>query len=121
MAVILHKLKRNLTIVLTLLWCLNVTCTAAYSRKEEKLLDSLIDRIMYAIDKPLIRDKYEIYSGISLRQDISPNYRLAKSTNRSAESAFDRMEEFARTHRIDIDLSKLIPISRSMSTGKYDY
>ena len=82
------------------------------------MLDSLIDRIMYVIDKPLTRDKYELISGITLRQDAPPTYRLAKNTNRSLESAFDKVEEFARTHRIDIDLHKLLPISRSISSGK---
>lgn len=121
MAVIRHKLKRSLTIVLTLIWCLSITCTTGYVKKDEIMIDSFVDRIMDAVDKSERHDNYRIARGVTIRRDVHVRPRKARISNNTYQSFFDKMEELARTRRMDIKLSQFLPQRRSITSGKFSY
>lgn len=121
MAVIRHKLKGNLTIVLTLIWCLSITCTTGYVKKDEIMIDPFVDRIMDAVDKSESRDNYHIARGVTIRRDVHVKPRKARISNSTYQSFFDKIEELAQTRRMDIKLSQFLPQKRSITSGKLSH
>ncbi|XKL63305.1 hypothetical protein PGB90_005669 [Kerria lacca] len=114
MAVILHKLKRNLTVVLTLIWCLGITRTTGNARENTQSEDDLIDRVLDTINNS--SDDYEIFDGITIRRNRSVTPYQFKSRNTSYEdSTLNKITDYARTHSVDVKLSRVLSTERSLS------
>lgn len=127
MAVILHKLKRNLTIVLTLIWCLSITRTTANQTTKKMCSDNpIIEGIVHSVTQPLENDNFVLADGITIKRDqdfvvIDPKYqsRMQSQNDSCADSVLDKVTQYARTHRVDVNLSKVFPMERSLqSAGK---
>lgn len=126
MAVILHKLKRNLTIGLMLIWCLNITLTVGHRRKSaSSAWDSIVDRVWHAIDNPFIDANYELADGITIKRGrslLAANANTTQPANTTQENFLDRVTRFASTREVDVKLSKVFPVERmqrSMTTGEF--
>lgn len=126
MAIILHKLKRNLTIGLMLIWCLNITLTLGHRRKSaSSSWHSIVDRVWHVIDNPPIDSNYKLADGITIRRDrslLAANSNTTHPANSTRENFLDRVTRFASTHEVDVKLSKVFPVERmqrSMTTGKF--
>lgn len=85
------------------------------------MIDSFVDRIMDAVDKSERHDNYRIARGVTIRRDVHVRPRKARISNNTYQSFFDKMEELARTRRMDIKLSQFLPQRRSITSGKFSY
>lgn len=131
MAVILHKLKRNLTIVLTLIWCLSLTRTAATgirqsppSQTQPCPHQAIIQRIFRTVARPLQDDNFVLTDGITIKRDrdyviLDREPESSDHSNSSCvDSLLDKVTRYANSHRLDVNLSKVFPMQRSADTGE---
>lgn len=122
MAVILHKLKRNLTIVLTLIWCLSITRTAAIDISQSPCPhQAIIQRIFHTVAEPLENDNFVLTDGITIKRDrdyvILDRKSHTAGNSSCVDSLFDEFTRYANTHRLDVNLSKVFPVEKSTDTG----
>lgn len=78
---------------------------------------AIIDRIFDLVEQPLTGDSYRLADGINIVADTSlANDNNARSFNDN--STWERMIRYARTRRIDVNLSKILPMERAMTNGE---